>query len=837
MKKLILSLGLVIASISALFAQVPLASEDVMLQGFYWNSYQNHNNYGTTKWADLNKQVDEISSSFDLLWLPPSAESGGGTGYHPKKWSNQTSIWGGATQLKELIAAFKEKGTRCIADIVINHRESNMDWDNFHNEDFGTYGKFELWPSAKFICRDDEAAKAGYSCTGNNDAGYETLTCGGGNTNNKGDITASGAYCAARDLDHSNTYLQNTIKAYLQWMKGEMGYDGWRYDLVKGYLGKYNKIYNNAANAYISVGEYWCWKDGYDQLKKWIQDTGYTSMAFDFPFKYLMNEWGGGSDYSKLVWAENKIGGLAHSAEMRQYAVTFIDNHDTASPHDNPQEYYGDKEKANAIMLANAGIPCVFWPHWVNHKTAIKKMIAARKSVGIHSNSDVTATAKGSFLEIVSKGKHGTLICFIGSGWQDPAGYTKACNGNGWAYYTKGGKPIDDITLTMNPASGYVGENGKVTLSATKGTIYYTTDGTNPSASSTKYTSAITITKNNTTIKAIAIDGTTKSSVVSGTFLTEKPEGLTVEFKAPSSWSNVYLHAWTATADIFTEGWPGKKLTKNGEYYSYTITETDERPINVIFNDGGTNQTTDITGVESNSCWDGTNPTGKDAKGYIIPGTCGDTPTPPTPPTPPGPDDPNPSLEEGYYICVNGTDFYKANALGTTDMQGREQFMASVPLKAGDKFQCYDGGSGASWSIVTLEPYGAYQSFTAASVYSDPMVCNVDGCYDLYIKLMYENDTMYIGAGTDCSAQPIKPTDIVETDAVELNIYPNPTNDYINIDCAEDINQVVIYSINGSEVIRTKSTYIDLSSLNPSMYFVNVMLQNGDVVRSKVIRK
>ena len=110
MKKITLLLGLLVASISALFAQVPLASEDVMLQGFYWNSYQN--NYGTTKWADLNKQVDEISSSFDLLWLPPSAESGGGTGYHPKKWSNQTSIWGVATQLKEWIAAFKEKETR-----------------------------------------------------------------------------------------------------------------------------------------------------------------------------------------------------------------------------------------------------------------------------------------------------------------------------------------------------------------------------------------------------------------------------------------------------------------------------------------------------------------------------------------------------------------------------------------------------------------------------------------------------------------------------------------------------------------------------------------------------
>ena len=68
-------------------------------------------------------------------------------------------------------------------------------------------------------------------------------------------------------------------------------------------------------------------------------------------------------------------------------------------------------------------------------------------------------------------------------------------------------------------------------------------------------------------------------------------------------------------------------------------------------------------------------------------------------------------------------------------------------------------------------------------------------------------------------------------------IYPNPTSDYITISCDEAIEEVVINAINGSEVIRTNSNEIDLSALNPSMYFVNIMLQNGDVVRSKVIRK
>ncbi len=826
MKKITLLLGAFLMSCASLFAQAPANAPDVMLQGFYWDSYKG-GSYGNTNWANLKTQVDEIAESFDLVWLPPSAKSSGGTGYHPKEWSNQTSEWGSATQLKELIAAFKAKNTRCVADIVINHRDGNYNWTDFCNENFGTYGNFQDFysKSAQLICKNDECTAKGHSATGNYDEGYETLSCDG--------VSASGAYCASRDLDHSNTYLQGVIKAYLQWMKNVIGYDGWRYDLVKGYKGQYNGKYNDAAGAYMSVGEYW---DGnYDAVKNWIKDTGYKSMAFDFPMKYAaLNNALAGNNYAGLAGGYGVPHGLCGADEMKRYSVTFVDNHDTFRDHN---KFDGDWTKANAYILSAPGIPCVFYPHWKECKKDIQAMIKARKSVGVHSQSKCTTEGTcSSYYKCTTTGTNGTLICFIGGGWQDPAGYTKACSGNGWAYYTKGGKPIDDITLTMNPASGYVGENGTVTLTASKGTIYYTTDGTTPSASSTKYANPIKITKNKTTIKAIAIDGTTKSSVVSGTFLTEKPAGLTVEFKAPAGWSNVYLHAWTATDDIFTEGWPGKKLTKNGEYYSYTITETDERPINVIFNDGGTNQTADITGVSTNSCWDGTNPTGSNAKGHIIPGTCGDTPTPPVPPIP----GQNPSLEDGYYIRVNGNDYYKANALGTTDMQGREQFMASVPLKAGDKFQCFDGGSGSAWSIVTLEPFGKYTNFTAAATYADEMVCNVEGCYDLYIKLMYENDTMYIGEGTDCSAEPIRPDDptsIIETEVVELNIYPNPTNDYINIDCAEDIEQIVISTLNGSEVIRTKSTYIDLSSLTPSMYFVNIMLQNGDVVVSKVIRK
>ena len=41
----------------------------VMLQGFYWDSYQD------TKWTNLESQAKELSEYFDLVWLPQSAQA------------------------------------------------------------------------------------------------------------------------------------------------------------------------------------------------------------------------------------------------------------------------------------------------------------------------------------------------------------------------------------------------------------------------------------------------------------------------------------------------------------------------------------------------------------------------------------------------------------------------------------------------------------------------------------------------------------------------------------------------------------------------------------------
>lgn len=396
-----------LCAIGNMFAQAPSQCSDVMLQAFYWDAQSECN------WNSLNNQSTEIAANFDLVWLAPSAKSSG-VGYHPEQLSNQNSNWGSSSELKTLISSLHNKSRKVIADIIINHRGNSSNWTDFYGDNFGSYGSFQF--GAGNICCDDECLSNGYTAYGAKDAGYET------------NCNASGGYCAARDLDHSNTYVQNATKAYLKWMKNEMGYDGWRYDLVKGYLGCYTKMYNEAGAGYMSVGEYW---DGdYNKVVNWINATDKTSTAFDFPGKYsAFNNGLAANNFSSMVSGGAPCG-LAGSAYKR-YAVTFVDNHDT---YRDGSKYTGDIPQANAFILSAPGIPCVFWPHWTAYKAAIKSMIKFRKACGIHSESASTAVAGSGYYQCTTIGTKSTLICRIGK-LSTPTGYKIACSGTNWAFY------------------------------------------------------------------------------------------------------------------------------------------------------------------------------------------------------------------------------------------------------------------------------------------------------------------------------------------------------------------------------------------------------------------
>ena len=567
----------------------------VMLQGFSWDSYNE------SQWKVLEKQADELKNYIDLVWLPQSGkclETTQVMGYMPYYYFNQNSSFGSEAELRSLITKFKAAGIGAIADVVINHRNTEG-WYNFPAE---TYKGVTYQMQSTDICKNDDggttatqAATDGVSLSQNNDEGTDFGGC--------------------RDIDHKSENVQKVIKAYLKYLKDDLGYTGFRYDMVKGFDGSHVADYNDATGVEYSVGEYW---DGNDKIESWINRTNKKSAAFDFQFRYNVRDAVNGaangkvatsSDWSKLNSNDN----LMHDANYRRYAVTFVENHDTQKRSESEQNdpLRKDTIAANAYMLAMPGTPCIFQPHWNAYKSEIKEMIAARKYAGITNMSNYAnkQSKKTLYVNEVTGTKHKLLVA-VGNdaaGYAGETGYTKILSGYHYAYFLSN----DAETSWTSMPSGSYEEGFKTTLTAVSQTegakLVYTLDGSTPTAKSTTVESG----------KEISINGTCTLKVgllVNGEVRNIATHQYTIEkFKAYKfmvyvnadavNWNSLYCYTWKKAASV---EWPGEKMTETKTiggktwYYKEVSIDNANELVNIIFNNGKDKpQTVDITGLTS----------------------------------------------------------------------------------------------------------------------------------------------------------------------------------------------------------------------------------------------
>ena len=584
----------------------------VMLQGFSWDSYNE------SQWKVLEKQANELKGYIDLVWLPQSGkciETTQVMGYMPYYYFNQNSSFGSEAELRSLITKFKAAGIGAIADVVINHRNTEG-WYTFPAE---TYKGMTYQMQSTDICKNDDggttatqAATDGVSLSQNNDEGTDFGGC--------------------RDIDHKSENVQKMIKAYLKYLKDDLGYTGFRYDMVKGFDGSHVADYNDATGVEYSVGEYW---DGNDKIESWINKTNKKSAAFDFQFRYNVRDAINGaangkvttsSDWSKLNSNDN----LMHDANYRRYAVTFVENHDTQKRSESEQNdpLRKDTIAANAYMLAMPGTPCIFQPHWNAYKSEIKEMIAARKYAGITNMSNYAnkQSKKTLYVNEVTGTKHKLLVA-VGNdaaGYAGETGYTKILSGYHYAYFLFN----DAETSWTSMPSGSYEEGFKTTLTAVSQTegakLVYTLDGSNPTSKSTTVESG----------KEISINGTCTLKVgllVNGEVRNIATHQYTIEkFKAYKfmvyvnadavKWSPLYCYTWKKAASV---EWPGEKMTETKTiggktwYYKEVSIDNATELVNVIFNNGKDKpQTVDITGLTSTAYFE--IETSKEGKNYKV---------------------------------------------------------------------------------------------------------------------------------------------------------------------------------------------------------------------------
>jgi alpha-amylase len=415
----ILAAGILLAAAgagAATPAQQAGGSNAILLQGFHWNSA----GYAGPDWYNtLMANVGDLSTmGFTHVWFPPPSDSAAREGYLPRQLNVLNSSYGSSAELTNVISAFKSKGVKAIADVVVNHRVGTTGWSDFTNPNWTTYT----------IVSNDEC------------------NCG------LGAADTGDGFSAGRDLAHTNVgEVQNGIINWLNYTLKPVGFSGLRFDYVKGFGASYAGQYANAFGAEFCVGELWPNFDinnidaNRQAIMDWINGTNNSCGAFDFTTKGILNDALANGNYWRLKAADGKPQGAI--GWWPAMSVTFVDNHDTG-----PAESCGSGQnlwpapcgkvmEGYAYILSHPGIPTVFYPHiynW-NLKTQIAALMKARKAAGVNSTSAVAIqqASQGLYAAIVTGTAHQLAMKIGPNSWSPGTGWTLQTSGTNYAVWMK----------------------------------------------------------------------------------------------------------------------------------------------------------------------------------------------------------------------------------------------------------------------------------------------------------------------------------------------------------------------------------------------------------------
>lgn len=326
----------------------------VIMQAFYWDcpglegkEYQ--------WWNHIKNKVPSLREvGFTALWLPPANKAanigGQSMGYDPYDYydlgdidqkSSLKTWFGSKDELLDLIRIAHDNNMQVYADIVLNHCSGGdaIELNPIDNKERWT----KFTPKSGKFQRD-------YKCF--HPSPYETWD--------------DGTFGDMPDLCHRNPYVYTQLIEYARWLIEETGFDGFRYDCVKGYGGwiaraiqELRAIKNGNPSKPFGVGE--CW-DSDRIIDDWLNETNTWSdnlaSAFDFPLRDRLKNLCDAFGYS----LNNLVDGGALFEDRPFEAVTFVENHDLSRS--NP--IINDKMMAYAFILTHEGYPCVFWYDYYN---------------------------------------------------------------------------------------------------------------------------------------------------------------------------------------------------------------------------------------------------------------------------------------------------------------------------------------------------------------------------------------------------------------------------------------------------------------------------------------
>lgn len=170
------------------------------------------------------------------------------------------------------------------------------------------------------------------------------------------------------------------------------------------------------------------------------------------------------------------------------------------------------------------------------------------------------------------------------------------------------------------------------------------------------------------------------------------------------------------------------------------------------------------------------------------------------------------------------------------------------PFFLGDTINLYDNWANSGRNILSLEvPYEPMANITIWQ--------NSDSSFVGFKQIYPNNDTLYGWIKLECSDSHtlhiyefyspyyrlVDSTFLSIETSFDSNVevYPNPVNDYIRIDYNSSNGKVIrIYDINGVVLINIEepSKLIDTQKLKPGIYFIEVLTNEGKRYSSKFLK-
>jgi alpha-amylase len=256
----------------------------VMLQAFYWDCPKVENREHQW-WAYIKSKLPAITQAgFTALWLPPANKAAGwkSMGYDPYDYydlgefdqkGGAPTWFGSKAELLDLIQSAHATGLQVYADLVFNHNSGGDAQELNPIDGQSRWTKFD--PKSGKFPRD-------WRCF--HPSQYETWD--------------GGTFGDMPDLCHHTPLVYTELINCARWLLEEIGFDGFRYDMVKGYGGwmvrsiqELRALRGSTSFKPYAVGE--CW-DSERTIDDWLDEANAWSDnpvgAFDFPLRWRLRD-------------------------------------------------------------------------------------------------------------------------------------------------------------------------------------------------------------------------------------------------------------------------------------------------------------------------------------------------------------------------------------------------------------------------------------------------------------------------------------------------------------------------------------------------------------------